>query len=225
MDVGDLRDWIFAVLGSPKMLTKMTPPSSIYRFVFFWTQLKITRSLFISSWPKMLGSKMHQSSGRSGVVLFPPSDDSGFWSAICLSPAIWPFFLVVLDAATWETELNKHINTSSISPVTPCSSSLGIVFSTFCATVRLLRTDSRVVSGSNQHHGKCALLSGRTVLTRSPAARCRCRGNKLSRVLFEHSSSFTVNLSAKTDLSTRNHHGDLLPHAGPLHLVCCVYLN
>ena len=68
--------------------------------------------------------------------------------------------LDVLDAATWETELNKHINTSSISPVTPCSSSLGIVFSTFCATVRLLQMDSRVVSGCNQHPGKCALLSG-----------------------------------------------------------------
>ena len=57
-----------------------------------------------------------------------------------------------------EKELYKHIRTSSLRPCANCSSSIIIVFSTFYATVRLLQTESRLVSSGNQRPDKCARL-------------------------------------------------------------------
>lgn len=193
-----------------------------FSFCFLRTHPKTTRCLFLySGGQRCWAPKMHQLSWSSGVVLFPPSDDSGFRSAIDLSPAIWPFGCVgcshVGKRALQAHQHKLHQSRHPLLELPWDSSSPHSVRPSGCSRLTAALCQAAISIPANVR-----FCPARTVSTRSPAARCRCRGNKLSRVLFEHSSSFTVNLSVKTDLSAINHHGDLLPHAGPLHFVCCV---
>ena len=167
---------------------------------------------------------MHQSSGSSGVVRFHRPDVSVFLSAIGLSPAVF-LCCCVGCSPTRKRALQAHPH--------KLLEALRQLFELHSDFLLHLLRDRQVapdgkscgVRRQSESRQRCTSVQPTTSRPKRPAARCRYRGSKQHGITFEPTRSFTVGPSVKTAISTRNRQGDVMPDAGPLHLVGCVYLN
>ena len=192
-----------------------------FSFCFFQTQLKIT-SLFIPSWPKMLGTK------NAPIVVelrrCPVSSIGRLWVSVSNWFVSCHFSVFCVECRhTRKRALQAHEYQAPSGPAPPARDPLGSSSPHSARPSGCSRQTATLCQAAISVQTNVHICPSLTVSTRSPAGRRRCLEIKQLGISFEHSRSFTVYLSVKANLSARNRQGDVLQHAGSLHLDSCFF--